>query len=90
MSRIRGSISTASTCLAPLLSAIATSVPLPAPMISTLPGCLPAAARSYGVPYCGSHCSRFSAGMACWCGTPLTVTVRIGVFSKVVEEVCTL
>ena len=33
---IRGSMSTASMCLAPLDNAIATSEPEPAPMISTL------------------------------------------------------
>ena len=78
MSRIRGSISTASTCVAPFFSAIATSDPEPAPMISTFFGVLPTLARSYGSPYCDSHCSRASAGIACWCGTPFTVIVTSG------------
>jgi hypothetical protein len=45
-------------------------------MISTLFGLV--TARWYGSPYCGSHCSRLTAGMACWCGTPFTVMVSSG------------
>ncbi|WP_344845012.1 hypothetical protein [Nonomuraea dietziae] len=51
-------------------SAIATSVPLPAPTISTSLG--GAAALSYGRPYCASHCSLAAAGTASWCGMPFT------------------
>jgi hypothetical protein len=60
-------------------------------MMSTFFGLfLPATDRSYGSPYCGSHCSRFSAGIACWCGTPFTVIVSSGTPWYSVDAVSTL